>query len=61
MKRARENVREMRIGERTSNSVACIHAINRRANDGQQVGPECAGGARQLTLFGSDQADNRVT
>lgn len=52
---------ERRIGERTSNSVTCIHAINRRAKNGQQVGAKGAGGARQLTLCGSDQDDSRVT
>lgn len=51
----------MRIGERTTHDVSCIDAINRRADDGQQIGTESAGRTRQLTLFGSDQADNRVT
>ena len=61
MERAGKKRGDVGIGERARDRTVGAHTINRGADDGQQVGSESAGGPRQLTLFGSDQVDSRVT
>jgi hypothetical protein len=61
VKRLRKKLSELGGMERARDGRVRIDASNRRADDRKEVGPERAERTRQLTLFGSDQADNRVT
>jgi hypothetical protein len=52
---------ERGVDERTRDRARGTGAFDGGACDRQKIGTPGTGGAGQLTLFGSDQADKRVT
>ena len=56
-----EKGRSPGIGDRERHGTTGARAPDRRVDDRQQIRSERADRARQWTLFGSDQADKRVT
>lgn len=55
------DVRERQVTKCTRHGVCGARTANGRANDRQQIGTKRGDGGRQCALFGSDQADRRVT